>query len=499
MSLAAMVLADRSPGLISLYDRWLRLITLGRDQAVRRAVMRHVRPGQTLLDVGCGTGTLAIMAATAGARVVAIDRSPAMLTVARRKAARAGVTIDLRPGDAAFPPIGRSRFDVVTATFVLGELSSDLATMAVRRLASAARPGGLVVIADEVPAPSPILRLLATLPRAVLAVLSFVALQQLSPSRHHPWRALLAEAGLTIEDELHLAAGTLIVLVARRPARLRPAARPIAALDDVLPTGLRHRLLRAAAWLDLPIAVPPGVYGIGDPGPTDAVLLTGNFLASVDAVRSAMRGLNGYLVVEDSDGWNVWCAGDAGLFNAEKAAALIDLHRLDRKVERRVIVVPRLGGRVRSPLTALTGWEARVGPLEARDLPEFLASGQVTPPMRSLARLYRGRERIRVGALTLVQLPLFLLPFRLAGRRERRAVTRFGLLAAWVLPVLHDNIPGRTGIAKGTSLGAATALAMVVTRPSRLVAATAVLAAAPLIGWVYQSSTPVVFWKRLWR
>ena len=499
MSLAAMVLADRSPRLIRYYDRWLGAITLGRDREVRQAVMRHVGPGQTMLDVGCGTGTLAIMAASAGAQVVAIDRSPAMLELARRKAAEAGVEVDFRTGDAVLPPIGRHRFDVVSATFVLGELSADLAEIVCRRLAAAARPGGLVVIADETPPANLVVRMLAALPRAILALGSFLVLQELGPSRRHPWRKLLTDAGLSIEQEARPGGGSLVLLVARRPSRLRPVRRPIVALDDVLPTGARRWLLRAAAWLALPIAVPSGVYAIGRPGASDPVLLTGNFLASVEAVRAAMLGRDAYVVAEDSDGWNVWCASDAGRFDAERAAALVELHRLHDSLERRVIVVPRLGGRVRSPLAELTGWEVRVGPLEARDLPAYLESDRITSDMRSLTRMYRGRERFRVGALTLVQLPLFLLPFRLAGAAEGRAAWRFGVLASCALPALHDALPGRTGVAKATVLGVASAAAMVATRPSRLRSAIVVLSAAPLVGWVYQSSSPVVFWKRLWR
>jgi 2-polyprenyl-3-methyl-5-hydroxy-6-metoxy-1,4-benzoquinol methylase len=499
MSLAAMVLADRSPRLIRFYDRWLATITFGRDRAVRRAVLRHVGPGETLLDVGCGTGTLAIMAARAGARVVAIDRSRAMLELARRKAAEADVEVEFRRGDATFPPIGRRRFDVVTATFVLGELSADMAEIVTRRLAAAARPGGLVVIADETPPTDPILRMLAAVPRALLALGSFFVFQQLRPSRRHPWRSLLTEAGLMIEDESRPGAGSLVMLVARRPPRLRPVRRPIVSLDEVLPTGARRWLLRSAAWLTLPIAVAPGVYAIGRPGPSAPVLLTGNFLGSVEAVRAAMGERDGYLVVEDSDGWNVWCASDAGRFNAEKAAAMVELHRLGESVDRRVIVVPRLGGRVRSPLEELTGWQVQIGPLEARDLPSYLELDRITPDMRSLARMYGGGERLRVAALTLLQLPLFLLPFRLAGPAEARAAWRFGVLAACALPALHDALPGRTGVVKATALGAAAATAMVVSRPSRLRAAITIVTAAPLIGWVYQSSSPVVFWKRLWR
>jgi ubiquinone/menaquinone biosynthesis C-methylase UbiE len=497
MSLAAMVLADRSERLARFYDRWIGLVTLGADQRVRRDVLAEVNRGDRLLDVGCGTGTLAVSAARAGAHVVAIDRSPAMLEVARQKAVAAGVSVDWHEGEASFPPTAEAPFDVVTATFVLSELSRDLAELAILRLGQMLRPGGRLVIADEAPPRRSTLRIMAAVPRAILGVLSFAVLQ-LAPTRRHPWRQLLEDAGLQVASERSYQGGGLVVLVARRPDELAPRRRLIVALEAALPTGLRHWALRAAAWFALPVGVAPGVYELGRPGRSAPVLLTANFLASVEAVRAGMAGGSGYLVVEDTGGWNVWCAADAGRFNGAKAAALLELYGVCEMVEDRRIVVPRLGGRVQAQLVALSGWDVAVGPLEARDLPQFLASG-LGPEMHSLARLYRLPERIRVGVLTLVQIPLFLFPLRWLPRSARRPAWRFAVAASCVLPLAHDALPGRTGVAKGTYLGLATVLAGGVRRRISLAGALTLLATAPLVGWIYQSTSPVIFWKRLWR
>jgi ubiquinone/menaquinone biosynthesis C-methylase UbiE len=498
MSLAAMVLADRGDRLSGVYDRWIGVITLGGADRVREAVLREIAPGERLLDVGCGTGTLAVGAARRGSWVVAVDRSGSMLALAREKAGRAGVTVEWREGDVAFPPVGDDRFDVATATFVLSELSRELAALAIRRMAEAIRPGGRLIIADEASPTSPVLRALGALPRALLRLVSFFFLQQLAPTRRHPWRTLLQEAGLEVTGEHAYGSGSLVVLTATRPRDLPAWRRPVRALDEVLPAGASRGLLRAAAWLDLPVAVTPGVYRIGNPDRGAPVLLTGNFLASVEAVRAGMGDRDAYLAVEDTDGWNVWCAGDAGLFTAEKAAALLELHDLAGLVDVRRIIVPRLGGRVRPRLAALTGWEVAIGPIEARDLPTFLDAG-IAPGMRSLDRLYRLPERVRVGALTLVQLPVFLLPLRFLPSAARRPAWRFALAAGGVLPLVHYRLPGRTGIAKGTLMGAVVAGAGTATGRLRPVSAVVLLATAPLVGWVYQSSSPVVFWKRVWR
>ena len=74
------------------YDRGIQLLTLGRLTPLKaRIAADHVQPGDRVLEIGCGTGTLALMMAQRGATVVGIDASPLMLAEARRKADQAGL------------------------------------------------------------------------------------------------------------------------------------------------------------------------------------------------------------------------------------------------------------------------------------------------------------------------------------------------------------------------------------------------------------------------
>lgn len=502
MSLAAMVLADRIERFTPYYDRWMNLITGGRDALVRTTILRFVQRHERLLDVGCGTGTLAIAAAQRGVRVVGVDRSRSMLRLAREKAALMGVSVELCEGRLPLLPAlsqAGETFDVATATFVLSELSRGEAALAVRAMAEAVRPGGRIIIADEAVPQSLGLRLVATLQHAFFAALAFALLQELAPTHRHPLRALAEEAGLSIQEEITFHHGALRLLVAERPATLSSLQRATKPLDQALPHGLARVGLRIAAWFALPIPIAAGVYRLGTPGRNDPVLLTGNFLASVEAVHQALVGRDGYLLVADTDGWNVWCASDAGRFTAEKAVVLMRLYDVERLVAHRRIIIPRLAGRIRTPLAALTGWEVVTGPIEARDLPDFLQSGTITPAMRSLDRMYRLPERLRVGALTMVQLPFWLLPFRVLPAPLRRAVQRYAAVASWVLPLFHDQLPGRTGVVKSGLLGGAVSLVLLMKSRRFWARAMVILLSAPLIGWIYQSSSPVIYWKRLWK
>ena len=87
-------------------------------------------PPARILDLGCGTGSLAVLVAEAGHEVSGVDRSAEMLAVARAKAAAAGVRLDLARGDAAEPPFAPGSVDVVLCRHVLWALPDRDAVLA---------------------------------------------------------------------------------------------------------------------------------------------------------------------------------------------------------------------------------------------------------------------------------------------------------------------------------------------------------------------------------
>jgi demethylmenaquinone methyltransferase/2-methoxy-6-polyprenyl-1,4-benzoquinol methylase len=135
------------------YDLNNRLHSLGRDQAWRRAAVRaaRVQPGDTVVDVACGTGDLTeLFARSPAARVTGVDFTPQMLDVARAKIARRPHAqrskVMYEEGDAQNLRFADASADVVSIAFGIRNVADP--ARAVREFARILRPGGRLVILE---------------------------------------------------------------------------------------------------------------------------------------------------------------------------------------------------------------------------------------------------------------------------------------------------------------------------------------------------------------
>jgi demethylmenaquinone methyltransferase/2-methoxy-6-polyprenyl-1,4-benzoquinol methylase len=126
-----------------VYDLMNGVMTAGLDQRWRRLAVRlAVRPGDRVLDACCGTGDLALAARDAGATVVGLDFSEAMLERARRKAP----DVEWVRGDLLALPFAAASFDAATVGF--GVRNVEDLEHGLAELARVVRPGGRVAILE---------------------------------------------------------------------------------------------------------------------------------------------------------------------------------------------------------------------------------------------------------------------------------------------------------------------------------------------------------------
>jgi ubiquinone/menaquinone biosynthesis C-methylase UbiE len=125
----------------------------GQLRALRRRTvdLARLQPGEQALDVGCGTGTLALMAQRrvgATGRVCGIDPGKEQIARARAKAARRNAPIEFQIGVIERLPFPDQTFDVALSTLMLHHVPASLKRQGLAEIARVLKPGGRLVIAD---------------------------------------------------------------------------------------------------------------------------------------------------------------------------------------------------------------------------------------------------------------------------------------------------------------------------------------------------------------
>jgi len=128
------------------YDLFSRYMEKESEQFFRRL---YFAPGTRLLDVGCGAGQLALIAARAGARVTGCDIATNWIEKARTRASAEGLAIDFEEGDAESLPYADAQFDAVVS--LVGAMFAPRPELVAAELTRVCRPGGMIVMANWTP------------------------------------------------------------------------------------------------------------------------------------------------------------------------------------------------------------------------------------------------------------------------------------------------------------------------------------------------------------
>ena len=220
--------------------------------------------------------------------------------------------------------------------------------------------------------------------------------------------------------------------------------------------------------------VAPGLYAVGLPGRESDVFTTANYKLSFDILRRSLTGFNAWVLVLDTKSINVWCAAGKGTFGTDELAKRITEGRLDAVVGHRRVIVPQLGavGVNASDVMKRTGFRVSFGPVEARDIPEYIRAGYKKTKAMSTMR-FTMLDRLVLTPMeinpAMKKFPwvaagiLLIFGLQPSGLLFRDAwfnglpFQLLGLLAvltgALVTPVLLPYVPFRSFAAKGWIMG----------------------------------------------
>ena len=209
--------ALRFSALTRIYDPVVRATS--REGRFKEMLVEQAAPaaGQRILDLGCGTGTLAIQVKgrQPGAEVVGLDADPEMLGRARAKAEQAGVELRLAEGMSDELPFEDGSFDRVLSTLFFHHLDPEPKRCTAREITRVLRRGGELHVADWGAPADPLMA------AAFLSIRMLDGFENTADNVHGELPRIFEEAGLEHAeqtDRLRTVLGTLALCRADRPA-----------------------------------------------------------------------------------------------------------------------------------------------------------------------------------------------------------------------------------------------------------------------------------------
>ena len=225
--------------------------------------------------------------------------------------------------------------------------------------------------------------------------------------------------------------------------------------------------------------VTPGLYAVGDPDSESPVFVTANFKLTFDKFRSQLGGVDGWILVLDTNGINVWCAAGKGTFGTEELVRRIKTVELEKIVSKKKLILPQLAapGVSAHNVKELSGFRVKYGPVKANDIKAFIEAGnKATPEMRRVT--FNMWERAVLIPNDMMQNLRFLLYTALAfliisgfgpGIYSLQRVLQYGLPSVILIFIAYfagmiftqlflPFLPGRSFSAKGGWIGAVIAV-----------------------------------------
>jgi hypothetical protein len=204
--------------------------------------------------------------------------------------------------------------------------------------------------------------------------------------------------------------------------------------------------------------VEPGLYSFGNPTTSSPVFASANYTLSFDALRTSLQGMDGFILVLDTKGINVWCAAGKGTFSTEEIVRRIEATGLKEVVSHRTLIVPQLGapGVSAHEVRQRSGFKVEYGPVRAKDIPEYMKTGKASEEMRTVSFPIRDRAiliPVEIKNLLWLAILLPILLFLIGGWFPALMALTAILGGIALFPLLLPFLPTNDFTSKGIILG----------------------------------------------
>ena len=185
----------------SRYDKGIRILTFGKLNEAYDRLISHIKKGQRVLDLGCGTGALTLRAAQRGAKVKGIDVNSQMLEIAQNQASEANLTQNIELSEMGVAELRNEEsesYDVVMSGLCFSELTENELIFTLKEAKRILKPEGILLIADEVRPTTILKKILNRLVRVPLKAITYL-ITQTTTNAVENLPEKVKDAGLRIE------------------------------------------------------------------------------------------------------------------------------------------------------------------------------------------------------------------------------------------------------------------------------------------------------------
>jgi len=402
------------------YDSKFTSLTKGINLEVQDWIMNHTNSSEPILEIGCGTGSLASKLALKGNNVIAIDRNFHMINYAMQNYPN-----DLSTGKLVYQigsfnelPVDSRSQDIVVSTFMLSELRPLEQQIFLRNVWNVLKQSGRLILAAEF-IPSGFWKLTFKIKRWWFRK-KLKRLRLKSTFLVKWFFNYIEPIGFKINSLKRWKNGSIQAMELRKvndkkneePGYYKPDKKRFKGLRSQL------RIYRCILTGQVDrVPIEPGIYQSGNPNKMSPIIVTANYEFTYIKVMRHLKELDAWVLCVDSNGINVWCAARGNDFGNKQLLEAVEATGIKNLTEAKTLILPQLSaGGVSIPQLPKKSekfpFRIKYGPVWSKFIPQFIkAEGTRKPEHMKLAK-FTLFHRIRAGIThtTFLFRKIFLLP-----------------------------------------------------------------------------------------
>jgi len=401
------------------YESKFTALTKGINIKIHDWILERINSQEKILEVGCGTGTLATKMALKGNNVIAIDKNIQMINFAMKNyPSKANINLLYQMGTINNLPADNDSLDVVVSTFMLSELRTFERQIFLRNVWKVLKPNGRVLLAAEF-MPTGFWKIIFKIKRWRYKR----KLRRLRLESTHLVKSFfdyLDPIGFKNITEKQWKHGSIRVVELKKvegdnlnePGYYRPKHRKFKGLRAQMNI---YRCIFTGQIDHVPIE--PGIYQSGNPDENSPIIVTANYIYTYIKVMRALKGIDAWVLCVDSKGINVWCAARGNNFGNKQLIEAVKATEIAKITKKKTLILPQLSaGGIAAPLIKSEApdfpFNILYGPVWAKYLPQFLEERPAHKPDKMKLARFTGSHRLRAGIThtTFLFRKIFLFP-----------------------------------------------------------------------------------------